>query len=315
MPAAKAKPVYALVGSDAFLQLQKLAEILRLMPADVQRVDVEGERAELAEVLDELRSFAMFGGAKLVVVRDADDFISRFRTQLEDYCAAPSDSGTLVLRLTSLPKGQRIYKAIDRLGGVEACDPPKDIARWAAERAKSAHGITLAPDAARMLAELIGDDLGRIDSELAKLAIDAEGSKAPVTLEQVTAGITFQREQEMWDLGNALAAGDAHEALRRWRHMIQLDPSTEFRAITWLGMWLEDVAAVLHGAQGKVAWKYKERLPQLIKTSKDLGPAGYRRALDLLAEIDHQSKSGVGDAASNVERFILDVGTHAARAS
>jgi len=66
---------------------------------------------------------------------------------------------------------------------------------------------------------------------------------------------------------------------------------------------------VLHGAQGKVAWKYKDRLPQLVRTSNGLGRAGHRRALDLLAEIDHQSKTGVGDATTNVERFILQVGS------
>jgi len=40
-----AKPVYALVGSDAFVQLQKLKEILSQLPADVQRVDADGEPA------------------------------------------------------------------------------------------------------------------------------------------------------------------------------------------------------------------------------------------------------------------------------
>jgi DNA polymerase III delta subunit len=304
---AAVKPVYALVGADAFLQLEKLREILRRMPADVQRVDVEGERAELAEVLDELRSFAMFGGAKLVVVRDADAFLSRFREQVEEYVAKPSDSGTLVLRLASLPKNQRIYKAIDKLGGIEACEPPRDLAKWAVERARSAHAMALAPDAARMLVDLIGDDMGRLDSELAKLAIDADDAKTPVTAERISSMVTFQREQEMWDLSNALAAGDATEALRRWRRLVQLDPSAEFRAITWLGMWLEDVAAVLHGAAGKVAWKYKDRLPLLVRTSQALGRRGYGRALDLLAEVDHQSKTGVGDAAANVERFILQM--------
>ena len=111
----KPLPVYALVGPDPFLQLMKLADVLRDLPKDAQRVDVEGERAELAEVLDELRSFAMFGGGKVVVVRDADAFLTRFREQLEDYVAAPSESATLILRLPSLPKGQRIYKAIDKL--------------------------------------------------------------------------------------------------------------------------------------------------------------------------------------------------------
>lgn len=305
---AAVKPVYALVGSDSFLQLQKLSEILRLMPKDVQRVDVDGERATLSDVLDELRSFAMFGGAKLVVVRDADEFLVRFREQLEDYVARPTDSATLVLRLPSLDKRQRIYKAIDKLGGIEVCEPPRDVARWAAERARAAHRITLSPDAAHLLAELIGDDLGRIDNELAKLAIDADDVKGPVTPERISRSVSFQREQEMWDLSNALAAGDTTEALRRWRHLIQLDSSAEFRAITWLGMWLEDVALALHGAAGKVAWKYKDRLPLLLQTSRQLGRPGHAEALDLLAEVDHQSKTGRGDAASNVERFILQIG-------
>lgn len=315
---ASAKPVYALVGSDPFLQLEKLKEVLRLMPKDVQRVDVEGERAQLAEVLDELRSFAMFGGAKLVVVRDADEFLGRYREQLEAYVAQPSESGTLVLRLSSLPKNQRIYKAIDKLGGVEACEPPKDLAKWAADRARSAHRITLSPDAARMLVDLVGEDLGRIDNELAKLAIDAEGTKGPVGHDKVSESVAFQREQEMWDMTNELAAGDVAAALRRWRQLVQLDTSAEFRAVTWLGMWLENVRKALalkrKGLGGFAICQQlriwpREMQDPFIKTACQLGDAGAAAALDLLAEIDHQSKTGVGDAASNVERFILQVGT------
>ena len=311
----KPLPVYALVGPDPFLQLMKLGEVLRDLPKDVQRVDADGERAELADVLDELRSFAMFGGGKLVVVRDADAFLSRFREQLEEYVASPSDSGTLVLRLSSLPRNQRIYKAIEKVGKVEDCSPPRDLARWVSDRSKSAHKVTLEGDAARMLVELVGADLGRLDNELAKLAIDAEGGK--VGPQKVAQTVAFQREQEMWDMTNALAAGDAAEALRRWRHLIQLDPSAEFRAVTWLGMWLEDVGTVLASKRGagpgvgKLTWKYKDRLPQFLKTTERMGPSGYARALDLLAEVDHQSKTGVGDAASNVERFILELGAGA----
>src|SRR5688572_5532304 len=130
------KPVYALVGDDSFLQLQRLAAILKQMPADTQRVDVDGERAELADVLDELRSFAMFGRAKLVVVRDADAFITRFREQLEAYVTNPADSGTLVLRLNSLPKQQRIYKAITKTGAIEDCTAPADVTRWIVDHGK-----------------------------------------------------------------------------------------------------------------------------------------------------------------------------------
>lgn len=306
-------PVYALVGTDSFRQLQSLHDILAAMPADVQRADVDGERAELADVLDELRSFAMFGGAKLVVVREADAFITRFREQLEDYVASPSDSGTLVLRLNSLPSNQRIYKAIAKTGKIEDCNPPKDVVRWVADYGQSTHGIKLSPDAARLLVELVGNDLGRLDGELAKLALQSEDAGGKVDADAVTNSAAFQREQEMWDMTNELAAGNAAGALRRWRQLVQLDPSAEFRAVTWLGMWLEDVGAVVNnGNTSKLTWKYKNRLNQFMSAAKALGKSGHARALDLLAEIDHQSKSGVGDAASNVERFILTMGNAAA---
>jgi len=304
----KPLPVYALVGPDPFLQLLRLAEILRDHPKDAQRIDADGERAELADVLDELRSFAMFGGRKVVVVRDADAFLTRFREPLEEYVAAPSDNATLVLRLPSLPKTQRIAKAIDKVGRIENCDPPRDLARWASDRARSAHKITLEPDAARLLVELVGEDLGRLDNELAKLAIDADETGGKVGPQKVADSVAFQREQEVKEMTVALATGEVTEALRRWRQLVQLDSSAEFRAVTWLGMWLEDVRAALRGGAGKLSWKYKERFNQFMRVSQRLGDAGAGRALDLLAEVDHQSKSGVGDAAGNVERFILQVG-------
>src|SRR5918994_2235 len=110
------KPVYALIGEDPFLPNEQLHEIRALMPDDAQRADFDGERATLSDVLDECRSFAMFGGAKLVIVRSADDFISRYREQLEEYLASPSESAALLLRVTTLAKNTRIYKLIAKVG-------------------------------------------------------------------------------------------------------------------------------------------------------------------------------------------------------
>jgi DNA polymerase III delta subunit len=303
------KPVYALVGEDSFLQMEHLAALLKLAPKDAARIDVDGERAQPSDVFDELRSFAMFGGSKLVVVRNADAFVTRFREQLEHYVAAPSDSATLVLRLNSLPGNQKIHKLIAKTGKIVQCEPPRDLAKWAVERAKSEHKVTLALDAAKLLVELIGNDLGRLDMEIGKLAINAPGGK--ITTEVVGTNVAFTREREMWDMTNALAFGDAKEALRRWRQLVQGDPSAEFRAVTWLGMWLGDVGVIVNqgersGAANKLRWRYKgDAFDQFVASAKAMGKDGYARALDLLTEIDLQSKTGVGDAAENVERFIL----------
>ena len=310
-----AKPVYALVGAESFVQLQKLREILGELPPDAQRVDLDGERAELSEVLDELRSFAMFGGGKVVVIRNADAFITRFREQLEDYVASPSNSATLILRLESLPSNQRIYKAIAKVGTIEGCEAPKDCARWVIQHARDAHQATITPDAAKLLVDLVGQDLGRLDTELAKLALTIDGKT--IGPDDVSEGVAFQRERQMWDMTNELACGRPAEALRRWRQLIQLDPSTEFRAVTWLGMWLENVRkAIAMKRKGLQPFAIAQQLriwPREIQgpffqTADALGESGAARATDLLAEIDLRSKSGIGDAASNVERFILEIG-------
>ena len=310
-----AKPVYALVGGDAFLQLQKLREILGQLPPDAQRIDVEGERAALADVLDELRSFAMFGGGKAIVIRDADEFVSRFREQLEDYVAHPSDSATLILRLESLPSNQRIYKAIAKAGSIESCEPPKDLARWVVQHAKTAHAVNISAEAAKLLVDYVGTDLGRLDTELAKLALQCDAKM--IGSEDVSCGVAFQRERQMWDMTNELACGRTSEALHKWRQLVALDSSAEFRAVTWLGMWLENVRKALAMkrkgmppftiAQQLRIWPREIQQP-FFQTADALGDSGVTSAIDLLADIDLRSKSGLGDAASNVERFILEMG-------
>jgi len=306
--------LYALVGSDALLQQEALATILRDAPADAQRVDLDGETAALADMLDELRSFALFGSGKIVVVRSADAMITRFRPQMETYCAEPSDSATLVLRFNTLPGNQRISKIIAKAGKIIPCTPPKDLAKWIADRAKTPHGLQLAPDAAALLADLIGDDLARIDNELAKLALM---SPTPhVGIAEISSNVAFQREREMWDLTNALAAGDAAHALTRWRQLVQGDSSAEFRAVTWLCLWLQNVRKALAMLrEGQNAFSIGQQLriwprelaQKFVQTAQTLGPAGAAAAIDLLAEIDYQTKTGVGDAAENVERFLLSL--------
>jgi DNA polymerase III subunit delta len=300
------KPVYALLGEDSFLQMERLAQILKQAPSDATRIDVDGERCELADVFDELRSFAMFGGAKVVVMRSADEFITRFRQQLEDYLEHPSTSATLIMRVKSLPGNQRVGKLVAKIGVIEKCEPPKafELPGWIGQRAKNVHKISISPDAARLLADRIGADLGRLDNELAKLALSADSGK--VDIGDVSQSVVFQREQEMKDMTIELATGRPGEALKRWRQLLQLDPSTEFRATVWFTMWLEDVGVVLAGGDtSKFSWKYKDRLPQFLKTAKAMGRDRYAQAVDLLAEADRRSKSGLGDASENIERFIV----------
>ena len=312
-------PVVAVVGDEPFLQTEAIAALFAALPGDAERVDVEGESASLADALDEVRSMSMFGGGlKVVVVRNADEFITRYREKLEDYVAAASPGGgVLVLRCKSLPKNQRIYKAIERAGRIVAAEPPKAgaLPRWIIDRGKRPHGLLVTPDAASMLADLIGADLGRLDNELAKLALMGDGG--PVTPAAIAGSVAFQREQEMWHLTDELTAGDVASAVRRWRQLTRLDTSAEFRAVTWLTMWLEKAGGALAMqragerpfaiAKALRIWPADNVAP-LLRVAATMGERGVASAVDALAEVDRRNKSGLGDPAANVERFLLSLG-------
>jgi DNA polymerase III delta subunit len=96
--------------------------------------------------------------------------------------------------------------------------------------------------------------------------------------------------------------------------LVQGDSSAQFRAVTWLCIWLENVRKALAMLrQGQNAFTIGQTLriwprdmqQRFVDTVKSLGDAGLARAVDLLAQIDYQTKTGVGDAADNVERFLL----------
>jgi DNA polymerase-3 subunit delta len=258
----------------------------------------------------------MFGGAKLVVLRDADEFISRFREQMENYVGSPSESTILVLRCKSLPSNQRIYKLIAKVGQIIRCEPPKQdaLAGWIMRHAKDAHGLTVPIDAANQLADLIGVDLGKLDSEIGKLALMATGGK--ITADAISHTVAFQREQDIWKLTDMLSSGNIKATIQLWRQLLQTDPSSEFRAATWLTIWLERLTRVRLMSEKKVPafvigkelriWT-PGQVDSMLRMSNRLGADGIRCALDRLAQADRRGKSGLGEAATNIESFLLSL--------
>jgi DNA polymerase III delta subunit len=137
-----------------------------------------------------------------------------------------------------------------------------------------------------------------------------------VTAADVGRSVVFQRDQEMWHLTDELTAGRIDQALKRWRHLVQGDPSTEFRAVTWLTLWLEKAIKALEMKKARanpftIAKELKiwpaNNVDALLRTAEKMGATGLRRALDLLADVDYRTKTGLGGASDNVERFMLSL--------
>ena len=213
------RAVCVVFGDDPFLKRQVRArlrqDVLAGADADFSLTVFEGQTAGLGDVLDELATVAMFGGGKrLVLVEGADDFVSRYRPELEDYVARPKSTGVLVLEVRSWPATTRLYKAVAKAGlCVNGTSPPPGrLTRWLVSWAERVHAVRLTPSTAGLLVERIGPELGLLDQELAKLALTA-GPGGRITPETVTRSVGSWRAKTTWDMLDAALAGDLGRAL------------------------------------------------------------------------------------------------------
>src|SRR5262249_29422541 len=130
-----------------------------------------GDRAAFAAVHDELQTLPFLAPRRLVIVENADPFVTRYRAALEKYVAQPAPAGVLVLDVKSCPANTKLAKLLDGPGTI-VCKAPvaHRLPEWCVRRASSAHGKLLSAAAAALLLDLVGPDMGLLDQELAKLA-------------------------------------------------------------------------------------------------------------------------------------------------
>jgi DNA polymerase III subunit delta len=214
--------VCVVFGDEAFLQRQVIAELKHAVlgedDGDLSLATFAGDDITLRDVLDELSTVALFGsGKRLVIVEEAEPFVTRYRAELEDYVAKPRSKSVLVLAPTSWPSNTRLFKALAESGLQIECKtpPPAKLLKWLTDWAKRRHQAKLDSAAAEALVEIVEPELGLFDQELAKLA--ALAGEAPITAEIVREAVGGWRVKTTWDMLDAAANGAAAEAI------VQLD--------------------------------------------------------------------------------------------
>jgi DNA polymerase-3 subunit delta len=308
-------PVYAVFGNEAFLKRQAVERIVTLAlrgePEAMGPTRVDGETAELADALDELATLSLLGGLRVVIVDEADAFITRYRKQLESYCTAPTDSGCLILVCRSLPRNTRLHKIIATSGEVIECAAPRGqaVAAWILQRCRQAHGKTLDRTAAAQLRELVGNDLEALDNELGKLAAYV-GVRDQITTADVEALTGHHREEAVFRVTDAMSAGDVAGALRAWEHVLATDQAAPMRAIGGLAFGirrlLEAKQAVAAGEPvGNIARRTGINPAILSRRLEGVTVERLQQQLTDLYDADLATKTGLGDVASAVESFIV----------
>src|SRR5690606_30795737 len=123
-------------------------------------------------VVDSLLTISMWSPRQMVLVEDADEFVTNYREGIERYLERPAKKSVLVLEVKSWPSNTRLAKKAAAIGLPLDCAPLKgaELLGWLSEQCRAKHGKKIDRAAAQLLVELAGTELGLLDQELAKLA-------------------------------------------------------------------------------------------------------------------------------------------------
>ncbi|MFQ5845399.1 MAG: DNA polymerase III subunit delta, partial [Planctomycetota bacterium] len=206
--------VVLVLGDDTFLVREAVARTLEARP-ELEVSRFEGDRTEVARVLDELRTPTFAGGRRAVVVGKAADLLQGDVLQsLARYADRPAPGALLVLQARSLDRRLKGAKALAAAARVEKCDAPHDntVAGWIRARAREAHGLRVGAEAARLLKERIGSDLGLLDSALGRLRTQV-APKTTLGPQDIRHSTDPQRSPAVFEAQNAVEAADLGAAL------------------------------------------------------------------------------------------------------
>ncbi len=312
--------IYVVAGKNRFLVERECSRLLdELIPQAEREMGLlcpDAVKADVTDVLDELRTPGFLAPSKVVLLRDADGFVSEHREILERYFDKPSTSGALILTVSMWPKTTKLAKKL--AGGVGKLISAGELKSWqlpdfAVQYAGEVHGKTLTKAAAGVLVEFTGDEPGAVAAEIDKLAMFAQARKG-ITAEDIRAVVSRNRLFDVFEVISAMTAGDAGQAVAKLRMMFRGEKDAEYTvvgAFAWhFRRMFQAKAALSRGADaGDVAgklriWNDKEGFfGQLRRVSlADIGST-----LRRLAAIDRATKTGEATAAVAVEQLVVAI--------
>jgi DNA polymerase-3 subunit delta len=224
-PSSKVQPVYAVTGDEPFLKRQVLDALRSLVlgqaGSELGLSVLAGDKAVRATVFDELSTLPFLSARRLVIVENADPFVTLERAWLEKYLGAPATAGVLVLDVQSWPANTRLAKMLPGEATLVCKAPAANrLPEWCRMWCGARHAKELAPAAAQLLVELVGARMGQLDQELTKLALYVGVAKR-IETRDVDTLVGNSREENTWQIFDLIGTGRTADALALLDHLFE----------------------------------------------------------------------------------------------
>ena len=213
------KPVYLLMGDEPYyvdLVCDAIIEYcLDESEKDFNETICYGADVTADTVITAARRYPMFADRQLVVLKEAQ--MMKGLEELAIYCQNPLDSTVLVIVMhgASADKRKSLYKTVSKIGVVVDSQALRDyeMPRWISMYYQS-KGLQIAPDAAALLAEHAGTNLGKIAVETVKMMKNLPEGTVQVTAVDIEKNVGISRQFSIFELTKELSFKNSAKALR-----------------------------------------------------------------------------------------------------
>lgn len=213
------KPVYFLAGKEPYyidLITDYIEEnVLDEAEKSFNQTVLYGLDVTVTQVIETCRRFPMMSNQQVVIVREAQKL-----KKIDDllvYVDNPLNSTILVVayKYDDLDKRKALYKSLAKKGWYFESDkvPEYLIPGWV-DRYLTDRGIMAGPDASRLIAEFLGNDLGKIANELEKLIISLPRENPRIDTALIEKSIGISKDYTPNELWKAIVYRDPLKAAR-----------------------------------------------------------------------------------------------------
>lgn len=308
-------PLYFFYGEEGWFmdELQRLAVEHAVEPheRDFNLDIVFGPEANAQSVLAQCAQYPMMATRRLVVVRGFEKLDDN--GLFKGYAEAPNPQAVVLLLCSSKPNlSAHPYRALKQHAVWSDFQSLKDrqLPGWVETRFR-ARRIETEAGAAQMLAETTGPDLRALAAEVDKLTTYV-GDRKRVERDDVVRAAGHSREENPFELQNALAAGDTPRALAIADALLTQAGNRRSEALKIVGLLsayvtkLWRLTGCLASGVPETQWASQIGVPRFYvrdyaQAARRFGPSALRRAFDALLAADLELKGG----SHRDERLVL----------
>lgn len=311
-------PIYLLLGEEKFFREELLQKALTKLLDEQDRqfnfLRLYASELEPEELIIHLETPSFFGANRVILVDEFHNAKSGLDEALLKGIKTIADGVYLFIASQKLDGRKKTHQELQKRVNVVDCGKiaPNEVAAWIKQLSETA-GLKLTTTQIKLIAQRLGTDLLRINTELQKLSVFA-GDSGQVTDADLNDLLPAEPEPNIFALIDAIAAKNPRIGLPQLTELLD-SGEPELRILATLAKQFRNIAAAIEGRRQGLPHR---TLASLLAINPYVAEKSYvqsgqftidemERILNRLLMADYRIKTGQREARLELELAVVDI--------